>query len=235
MSAVFGMILSFIASHILYFALHLESSSFPKPLSAREEIEAFEALKGGDQDARERLIRHNLRLVAHIAKKYYAGAASEQEDLISIGTIGLIKAVNSFDNQKGARFATYAARCIENEILMQFRAAKKVQNDVSIQEPIESDREGNRLTLNDVMADTLDIREEYEKKEEIEELYRVVKLLSGRDRQIIILRYGLHGGTSLTQQQVADILKISRSYVSRIEKKAIMQMRSQMSTRIENL
>lgn len=114
------MILSFIASHILYFALHLESSSFPKPLSAREEIEAFEAFKNGSDEAREKLIRHNLRLVAHIAKKYYAGATAEQEDLISIGTIGLIKAVNSFDNEKGARFATYAARCIENAILSQW-------------------------------------------------------------------------------------------------------------------
>ena len=232
---MFGMILSFIASHILYFALHLESSSFPKPLSAREEIEAFSEFKKGSAEARERLIRHNLRLVAHIAKKYYAGVSSEQEDLISIGTIGLIKAVNSFDNEKGARFATYAARCIENEILMQFRATKKSQNDISIQEPIECDREGNSLTLNDVMADTLDIREEYERKEEIEDLYRVVKLLSGRDRQIIIWRYGLNGGCALTQQQVADILKISRSYVSRIEKKAILQMRNQMEIRRDNL
>lgn len=222
------MILSFIATHILYFALHLESSSFPKPLSAREEIEAFEAFKNGSDEAREKLIRHNLRLVAHIAKKYYAGATAEQEDLISIGTIGLIKAVNSFDNEKGARFATYAARCIENEILMQFRASRKCQNDISIQEPIESDREGNSLTLNDVMADTLDIREEYEKKEEIAELYKVVQLLSGRERQIVVLRYGLNGNQALTQQQVADILKISRSYVSRIEKKAILQMRHQM-------
>ena len=118
--------------------------------------------------------------------------------------------------------------CVANEILMQFRASKKSQNDISIQEPIESDREGNSLTLNDVVADTLDIRDEYERKEEVEELYHVVNLLSGRDRQIIIMRYGLNGNDALTQQQVADILKISRGYVSRIEKKAILQMRSYM-------
>ena len=117
---MFGIIFSFVASQILYFALHLESSSFPKPLSARDEIAAFEAMKNGDMAARDKLIRHNLRLVAHIVKKYYA-SSTDQEDLISIGTIGLIKAVNSFDNTKGARFATYAARCIENAILPQMR------------------------------------------------------------------------------------------------------------------
>ena len=159
---MFGIIFSFVASQILYFALHLESSSFPKPLSARDEIAAFEAMKNGDMAARDKLIRHNLRLVAHIVKKYYA-SSTDQEDLISIGTIGLIKAVNSFDNTKGARFATYAARCIENEVLMQFRAGKKSQNDVSIQEPIDSDKDGNSLTLNDVVADTFDVHEDYER------------------------------------------------------------------------
>ena len=206
---MFGIIFSFVASQILYFALHLESSSFPKPLSARDEIAAFEAMKNGDMAARDKLIRHNLRLVAHIVKKYYA-SSTDQEDLISIGTIGLIKAVNSFDNTKGARFATYAARCIENEVLMQFRAGKKSQNDVSIQEPIDSDKDGNSLTLNDVVADTFDVHEDYERKEETEALYRVVNRLSGRERQIVIMRYGLSGTQPLTQQQVADILHISR-------------------------
>lgn len=210
---MFGIFLSFIASQLLYFALHLESSSFPKPLSAREEREAFAAMKEGDADARDRVIRHNLRLVAHIAKKYYA-ASADQEDLISIGTIGLIKAVNSFDNTKGARFATYAARCIENEILMQFRAGKKSQNDVSIQEPIDGEQDGG-LTLNDVMADNFNMHEDYERKEEAQALYRVVARLSGRERQIVILRYGLSGTQPLTQQQIADLLHISRSYVSR--------------------
>ncbi len=227
---MFGVIFSFIASHILYFALHLESSSFPKPLSAREEIEAFEQLKQGDQDARDRLIRHNLRLVAHIVKKYYA-ANIEQEDLISIGTIGLIKAVNSFDNTKGARFATYAARCIENEILMQFRSDRKLQNDISIQEPIDSDKDGNSLTLNDIVADTFSVPDDYERKELSRRLYQVVDRLSGRDRQIVILRYGLFESKPMTQQQVAELLHISRSYVSRIEKKALQQMKGMLEQR----
>ncbi len=220
---MFGIILSFIATHILYFALHLESSSFPKPLSAREEAAAFEAMKRGSREARDKIIRHNLRLVAHVAKKYYASGA-DQEDLISIGTIGLIKAVNSFDNTKGARFATYAARCIENEILMQFRAGKKSQNDVSIQEPIDGEGEGG-LTLNDVMADSFNMHEDYERKEEARALYRVMDRLAARERQIVILRYGLSGGEPLTQQQTADLLHISRSYVSRIEKKALTTLR----------
>lgn len=223
---MFGIIIGFVASHILYFALHLESSSFPKPLSAREESAAFTAMKQGDDAARDRIIRHNLRLVAHVAKKYYASGA-DQEDLISIGTIGLIKAVNSFDNTKGARFATYAARCIENEILMQFRAGKKSQNDVSIQDPIDGEGEGG-LTLNDVMADSFNMHEEYERKEEAAALYRVVNCLSGRERQVVILRYGLSGGEPLTQQQVADILHISRSYISRIEKKSLGMLREML-------
>ncbi|MEI3015046.1 MAG: sigma-70 family RNA polymerase sigma factor [Ruthenibacterium lactatiformans] len=136
--------------------------------------------------------------------------------------------MNSFDNTKGARFATYAARCIENEVLMQFRAGKKSQNDVSIQEPIDSDKDGNSLTLNDVVADTFDVHEDYERKEETEALYRVVNRLSGRERQIVIMRYGLSGTQPLTQQQVADILHISRSYVSRIEKKALEELRAMM-------
>lgn len=223
---MFGIIISFVATHILYFALHLESSSFPKPLSSREESAAFESMKQGDKEARDKVIRHNLRLVAHVAKKYYASGA-DQEDLISIGTIGLIKAVNSFDNTKGARFATYAARCIENEILMQFRAGKKSQNDVSIQDPIDGEGEGG-LTLNDVMADSFNMHEEYERKEEVQALYRVVNRLSGRERQVIILRYGLSGDQPLTQQQVADILHISRSYISRIEKKSLGMLRDML-------
>lgn len=217
MLAVF---LQYVATHILYFALHLETSSFPKPLSAREEIEAFEALRNGDLTARDKLIRHNLRLVAHIVKKYYSGNL-EQDDLISIGTIGLIKAVSSFDSTKGARFATYAARCIENEVLMQFRAGRKTQKNISIQESIDCDKDGNNLTLNDVVADNFFLDEDYEGKEEREKLYKLVNNLSGRERQIIIMRYGLSGAKSLTQQEVADILRISRSYVSRIEKKAL--------------
>lgn len=227
MLAVF---LEYVAAHIIYFALHLESSSFPKPLSAHEEIEAFAAYKGGDLKARDRLIHHNLRLVAHIVKKYYAGSL-EQDDLISIGTIGLIKAVKSFDNTKGARFATYAARCIENEVLMTLRSGKKTQNNISIQEPIECDKDGNSLTINDVVSDNSFIDEDYESKEEREKLYAVVAELCGRERQIIILRYGLSNIKPLTQQEVADILKISRSYVSRIEKKALERLHEMLAAK----
>lgn len=221
---MFSVILSYIASHILYFALHLETSSFPKPLRPQEEVDAFAALKKGDLQARDQLISHNLRLVAHIVKKYYS-TASDHEDLISIGTIGLIKAVSSFDDQKGARFATYASRCIENEVLMHFRAGRKTQNNVSIYDPIDKDKDGNNLTLNDVVADSFALEEAYETQEEISKLHKVLETLQGRERQIILLRYGLSGQPALTQQQVADLLNISRSYVSRIEKKAIGQMR----------
>ena len=225
---MFGIVLSFVASHILYFALHLESSSFPKPLSAKQEIEAFAAMKAGDMEARDKLIRHNLRLVAHIVKKYYS-VASDHEDLLSIGTIGLIKAVGNFDNNKGARFATYAARCIENEVLMHFRAGKKNKNTISIQEPIDQDKDGNSLTLNDVVADTFIVEENYETKEETAKLYGVVQMLAGRERQVIVMRYGLHGTQPLTQQQVADILRISRCYVSRIEKKVLEKLKEELS------
>lgn len=221
---MFGAFIAFIAGQILYFALHLESSSFPQPLSAEEERKAFEQMRNGDQAARERLIRHNLRLVAHIAKKYY-GAKVEQDDLISIGTIGLIKAVQSFSSGKGTRFATYAARCIENEILMQFRSDKKTSKDISISETIESDKDGNALTLEDLMADEFELEGSYEKAEAVKQLYQVVAMLSGRERQVILMRYGLNDTKPLTQKEVSDILGISRSYVSRIEKKALEQLK----------
>lgn len=221
---MFGAFIAFIAGQILYFALHLESSSFPQPLSAEEERKAFEQMWNGDQAARERLIRHNLRLVAHIAKKYY-GAKMEQDDLISIGTIGLIKAVQSFSSGKGTRFATYAARCIENEILMQFRSDKKTSKDISISETIESDKDGNALTLEELMADEFELEGSYEKAEAVKQLYQVVAMLSGRERQVILMRYGLNDTKPLTQKEVSDILGISRSYVSRIEKKALEQLK----------
>lgn len=217
--------LSCLVGQLLYWALHLESGSFPRPLTQREEAEAFAALHAGDPDARDRLIRHNLRLVAHIVKKYYSGSG-DHEDLISIGTIGLIKAVGSFDERKGARFATYAARCIENEVLMYFRAGKKNQNVVSIQEPIDQDREGNDLTLNDVVTDGCALEERYESREETGKLRRAVEALEGRERQIILLRYGLSGAKPLTQQQVAELLHISRSYISRLESRAVQRLRT---------
>lgn len=211
---MFGVFFSFAAAHILYLALHLETSSFPRPLTPRQEVEAFAALRQGDLHARDEIIRHNLRLVAHIVKKYYA-APGEQEDLISIGTIGLIKAVNSFDSEKQARFSTYASKCIENEIRMQFRRMRKNPGTVSMQEPIESGRDGGGLTVIDVLPDDFMMDEDYEGREEVAQLRRLVQTLGGRERQVIVLRYGLGGQPPMTQQEVASLLDISRSYVSR--------------------
>lgn len=208
-----GVFLSFAAAHMLYLALHLETSSFPKPFTPRQEVEAFAAYKQGDLHARDEIIRHNLRLVAHIVKKYYA-APGDQEDLISIGTIGLIKAVNSFDSQKQARFSTYASKCIENEIRMQFRKTKKNPGTVSMQEPIEAGHDGSALTIIDVLPDDFMMDEDYEGREEIARLRQLVDGLAGRERQVVVLRYGLGGQPPMTQQEVAGLLDISRSYVS---------------------
>ena len=222
---MFFSFLSYMAAHVLYLALHLEASSFPKPLNARQEIEAFAAFKKGDIQARDKIIRHNLRLVAHIAKKYYT-VPGDQEDLISIGTIGLIKAVNSFDCTKQARFSTYASRCIENEIRMQFRKARKAPPTVSMQEPLDSGKDGSALTVIDVVPDDFLLDEDYEHKEENTRLHALVEALSGRERQVILLRYGLGGQPPLTQAEVAQLLDISRRYVSRIEKKAVEMLRA---------
>lgn len=218
-----------VLSGIVIFALHVTAaSSFPQPLSAKEERECFEKMTAGDKTARAKLIEHNLRLVAHIIKKYY-GNSAEQDDLISIGTIGLIKAVSTFDYEKGARFATYASRCIENEILMYFRNKKKYAQDVSFSEPIDSDKDGNTLSLIDIMADERSVAEDIEDKLRDERLYKVIgDTLSLREKEIIYLRYGLDGRRSYTQREVAKHLGISRSYVSRIEKKALETLREHM-------
>lgn len=218
-----------VLSGIVIFALHVTAaSSFPQPLSAKEERECFEKMTAGDKTARAKLIEHNLRLVAHIIKKYY-GNSAEQDDLISIGTIGLIKAVSTFDYEKGARFATYASRCIENEILMYFRNKKKYAQDVSFTEPIDSDKDGNTLSLIDIMADERSVVEDIEEKLRDERLYKVIgDTLSLREKEIIYLRYGLDGRRSYTQREVAKHLGISRSYVSRIEKKALETLREHM-------
>ncbi len=214
-----------VLSRMLFMVLHVvNSGSFPKPLTAAQEREAFAAMRGGDRAARQTLIEHNLRLVAHIIKKYYAGAQN-QEDLVSIGTIGLIKAVDTFDETKGPRLATYAARCIENEILMHFRAAKKTAQDVSLSEPIDTDSEGRPLTLMDVLAQEDTIVDDLDRKINIEKLGRYIReSLDEREREIIALRYGL-GGRPLSQWQVAERLDISRSYVSRLETKALKKLR----------
>lgn len=220
-----------ILSGIIFFALHVTAeSSFPNPLSAKEEQECFEKMEEGDEKAKTKLIEHNLRLVAHIIKKYY-GNSSEQDDLISIGTIGLIKAVSTFNYKKGTRFATYASRCIENEILMYFRNKKKYAQDVSFTEPIDSDKDGNTLSLIDVMADDHSVTEDIEDKLRNENLYKLIgTALSEREKEIIYLRYGLDGRRAYTQREVANRLGISRSYVSRIEKRALEILREGMST-----
>lgn len=212
--------------NLLYFALHITGSgSFPHPLSAAEERQCLLRARDGDDAARNKLIEHNLRLVAHIIKKYYSNFA-DQDDLISIGTIGLIKAVSSFDCDKGAKFATYASRCIENEILMHFRGRRKFAQDVFINDPIDTDKDGNALSFQDILTDESNIYDEIDLRIRSEQLHKLIaRCLEPREREIIYLRYGLHGIRPLTQREVADRLGISRSYVSRIEKKAIGTLR----------
>lgn len=211
---------------MFYLMLHIQNAgSFPKPLSAKEEREALQRLKEGDAEARDLLVEHNLRLVVHIIKKYYS-SYSDQDDLISIGTIGLIKGVNSFNAEKGTRLATYAARCVENEILMYFRNQKKSSQDISMSEPIDTDSEGNPLTLSDIIFTDDTISDDIDKKMKIEKLRRCINAMpDSREKEIIIRRYGLNGCFPLTQREIADKLHISRSYVSRIEKKAIEDLR----------
>lgn len=212
---MFGAVLGFALSGLVFFILHVTGSgSFPRPLTAQEEKECLERMKNGDVKAKNELIEHNLRLVAHIIKKYYANA-NDQDDLISIGTIGLIKAVNTFDSSKGIRLSSYAARCIENEVLMFFRSSKKSAQDISINEPIDTDKDGNALTLMDIMATEDNILENLDCKIKSEKLrYYLLEVLSPRERKIIELRYGLAGHNPLTQREVAKKLDISRSYVS---------------------
>lgn len=220
-------LLDFLCSNLLFFALHLDSAqSFPKPLSAKEERRCFEAMAAGDKAARDKLIEHNLRLVAHIIKKYYA-ASTDQEDLISIGTIGLIKAVSTFDYTKGTRFATYGSRCVENEILMHFRSLKKTALDRYFDDPVDSDKDGNSLCLIDMISDGTDVADSIELIIRCEQLYKLIQSeLDEREKQIIRMRYGLDNGKALTQREVAKELGISRSYVSRIEKKALETLRA---------
>ncbi len=205
----------------LLYSLQLSSGSFPRPLTAKEEAYYLERAAQGDLDARNVLVERNLRLVAHIMKKYYT-QTSDQEDLISIGTIGLIKGISTFDASKGARLATYAARCVENEILMHFRAQKKSSLDVSLSDYIETGTDGAALSLMDVVAEDEDLLETVSTRQRIAQVRRAVEeCLHGRERQVIILRYGLGGDTPKRQREVAKKLGISRSYVSRIEKKAL--------------
>ncbi len=209
----------------IFLMLYLSGgATFPKPLSLAEERYYFKQFKSGDLEARNILIERNLRLVAHIIKKYYA-TSKDQDDLISIGTIGLIKGVSTFDHTKGARLATYAARCIENEILMYFRNQKKRQNDVNISDPIETDGDGNALTFMDVVYEEERFAEELDLKINCKRLYQYIEKIPEREKKILIMRYGLYNTVPQTQKQVAAKMGISRSYVSRIETKALNRLR----------
>ena len=200
--------------------------TFLSPLNATEEKEYLSRLKEGDQEAKKILVERNMRLVAHVTKKYQ-NAGEDMEDLISIGTIGLIKAVSTFQEDHGSKLATYAARCIENELLMYFRSRKKCSREVSLYEPIGTDKEGNQIQLVDLLeVDDKDVVEQMELRRQILMLYKLISYaLDERERQILQLRYGLNNRASVTQREIADRLHISRSYVSRIEKKALGKLR----------
>ena len=209
----------------LMYSLQLSPGSFPKPLSQKEETYYLRLAAEGDLEARNILIERNLRLVAHIMKKYYA-QASDQEDLISIGTIGLIKGISTFDASKGARLATYAARCAENEILMHFRSLRKSAQDVSLSDYIETGADGAALSLMDVVGDETDLLERVTTREQIRQLRKSMEsVLTDQERQVIQLRYGLGGQAPMRQREVAQITGISRSYISRIEKRALEKLR----------
>ena len=215
-----------LGQYVCFFILHVCSGgSFPKPLSEKQEKLYLERMKNGDTEAKNKLVEHNLRLVAHIIKKYY-GTKCEQDDLVSIGTIGLIKAINTFDPDKKIRLSSYASRCIENEILMHLRAVKKTERDVSLNETIDTDKDGNPLTLMDIMAVDDNILDDLDMKLNSKKLGQYInEELTGREKTVIILRYGLNGKKPMTQKDVAALLDISRSYVSRIETKALKTLR----------
>lgn len=201
-------------------------NTFLLPLNAEEERDYLEKMRGGDLEARHTLIERNLRLVAHISKKYQSGE-EDMEDLISIGTIGLIKAISTFNYERGNRLATYAARCIDNELLMYFRGKKKTSKEVSLYEPIGTDKEGNQINLLDVMESAeRDVLELIELKGNTRKVYEVIpKVLNKREQNIIEWRYGLYNRNPVTQREIADKLGISRSYVSRIEKRALEKLK----------
>lgn len=219
---MFDLIMKLFNQFSMFFILHVTGGgSFPKPLSAKEEHECLLKWKSGDINARNKLVEHNLRLVAHIAKKYYA-SCSDTDELVSIGTIGLIKAVNTFDMDKNIRLSSYASRCIENEVLMYFRSGKKSSQDMSLDDAIDSDSDGNKLTLMDIMSVEDDFVDNLDIKLKSEKLQKYINdTLSPREKLVITLRYGLNGDDPLTQREIAKKLNISRSYVSRIEKKAL--------------
>lgn len=213
-----------ILQSILLLIQYLSNNAFPQPLSDEEESICLQRIKQGDRDARNHLIEHNLRLVAHIGKKFDS-VSDDKEDIISIGTIGLIKAINTFDSSKGTKLATYAARCIENEILMHLRATKKNKGEVSLYDPIGVDKEGNEITLVDVLGtDPELVPDMVQNNVEFQQMLSRIKYLSKRERNVVEMRFGLTNGIRKTQREIAKVLGISRSYVSRIEKRALEKL-----------
>jgi RNA polymerase sporulation-specific sigma factor len=219
--------LSYLARYLFLFILHIaHGESFPKPLSKAEEQQYLEAAAKGDRSARDKLIEHNLRLVAHIIKKYYQNSGG-QDDLVSIGTIGLIKAIDTFDLSKNIKLSSYASRCIENEILMHFRNLRKSAQDISLDDTIDTDKDGNPLTLMDIMAADDTILEDIDRRMNLAVLGKYIQSeLTEREKTIILCRYGLGGREPMTQRELAKELNISRSYISRIEKKALQKLRA---------
>ncbi len=223
-----GGFFAFIYNFFFAFLKVSDSDIYPPPLSQKEERECFEKMKNGDMYAREKLINHNMRLVAHIVKKYCT-LSKNYDDLISIGTIGLIKAIDSFKPENGTRFATYAGKCLQNEILMHFRSHKKLRNEISINEVLDTDKEGNPLTYSDIISIPDTIAEDLDRKIQLQSVLTILNsALDKREKEIIILRYGLAGKVPKTQREVAEMLGISRSYVSRIEKASLAKIKKRM-------
>ena len=223
--------INFLGQYIFTFILHIcGNGKFPKPLSEEKEKEYLLKSKNGDIKARNILVEHNLRLVAHIIKKYYA-VNVDQDDLVSIGTIGLIKAINTFDMDKNIKLSSYASRCIENEILMHFRNLKKSSQNVSLEDAVDIDKDGNTLKLMDLLSIDDDFADNLDKKLNLQKINKyLTETLTKRELQIINLRYGLNGSKPLTQREVSSIMNISRSYVSRIEKKALEKLKAKYDT-----
>lgn len=223
--------INFLGQYIFTFILHIcGNGKFPKPLSEEKEKEYLLKSKNGDIKARNILVEHNLRLVAHIIKKYYA-VNVDQDDLVSIGTIGLIKAINTFDMDKNIKLSSYASRCIENEILMHFRNLKKSSQNVSLEDAVDIDKDGNTLKLMDLLSIDDDFADNLDKKLNLQKINKyLTETLTKRELQIINLRYGLNGSKPLTQREVSSIMNISRSYVSRIEKKALEKVKARYDT-----
>ncbi len=230
-----NLLLNILSEYALLTGYVAGNNSFPQPLTEDEERHYLNKLKEGDWESKNILVERNLRLVAHIVKKY-SFPGKEVDDLISIGTVGLIKAIDSFDNSKGTRLATYAARCIENEILMLIRNNKKIKGEVYLQDPIGLDKEGNEISLMDILSSDKDsILEIVENKIQVKKLYtKLNTVLQERERLIIEMRYGLIDGKPKTQREIAAILSISRSYVSRIEKRALKKLFKELNTNIGN-